>query len=252
MPQIAKIAVSAATYAIDKPYDYLLPEELGAQVGCRVLIPFGRGNRTCEGMILSLSRGVPDHPLKAVQQVLDHEPVLTGKQIKLALWMRQRYFCTLYDAIRTILPAGVWYQYREPWQICADSAWDDLSEREASICRFLTQAPCEVEELKKHFGENVSLLLHQLKKRGIASVSVEGNRKVGDKVVQLASLAISAEEALAVMEGKRRKAPRQYDAVEFLCRCGQTSVRELCYFTGVTRPALRQLEKQGILAITEQ
>ena len=47
MALIAKIAVSAATYAIDKPYDYLLPEELGAQVGCRVLIPFGRGNRTC-------------------------------------------------------------------------------------------------------------------------------------------------------------------------------------------------------------
>ena len=92
MPQIAKIAVSAATYAIDKPYDYLLPEELGAQVGCRVLIPFGRGNRTCEGMILSLTRGVPVHPLKSVQQVLDQEPVLSSKQIKLALWMRQRYF----------------------------------------------------------------------------------------------------------------------------------------------------------------
>ena len=92
MPQIAKIAVSAVTYAIDKPYDYLLPEELGAHVGCRVLIPFGRGNRTCEGMILSLGRGVPDHPLKMVQQLLDDEPVLTAKQIKLALWMRQRYF----------------------------------------------------------------------------------------------------------------------------------------------------------------
>ena len=252
MPQIAKIAVSAATYAIDKPYDYLLPEELGAQVGCRVLIPFGRGNRTCEGMILSLGRGVPAHPLKAVLQVLDDEPVLSGKQIKLALWMRQRYFCTLYDAIRTILPAGVWYQYRETWQICADSAWDDLSEREASICRFLTQAPCEVEELKKHFGENVSALLRQLKKKGIVSVSVEGNRKVGDKVVQLAALAVSAGEALGAMEAKRKKAPRQYDAVEFLSRCGETSVRELCYFTGVSRPALRQLEKQGILTITEQ
>ncbi len=252
MPQIAKIAVSAATYAIDKPYDYLVPEELRVQVGCRVLIPFGRGNRTCEGVILSLGRAVPEQPLKAVQQVLDDEPVLTAKQIKLALWMRQRYFCTLYDAIRTILPAGVWYQYRETWQICADSAWDDLSDREASICRFLTQASCEVEVLKRHFGDDISAILRQLKKRGIVSVSVEGNRKVSDKVVQLAALAVSAEEALSGMEPKRRKAPRQYDAVEFLCRCGQTSVRELCYFTGVTRAALRQLEKQGILAITEQ
>ena len=62
MPLIAKIAVSAATYAIDKPYDYLLAEDSVAKEGCRVLVPFGRGNRTSEGMILSLRRGVSVAP----------------------------------------------------------------------------------------------------------------------------------------------------------------------------------------------
>ena len=252
MPLIARIAVSAATYAIDKPYDYLLPEELGAQVGCRVLIPFGKGNRACEGMVLSIRNGVPERPLKAVRQVLDTEPILTQKQIKLAMWMRQRYFCTLYDAIHTILPAGVWYRYREIWQICADSAWDDLSQREASICRFLTQDPCELEELKKQFGEDVSGLLRRLEKSGIVTSQVEGNRKVHDKVVQYVSLAVGSDEVMDYIAQKRARAPRQCDALEFLSRCGQTAVHELCYFTGVSRPALRQLEKQGIVSITEQ
>ena len=252
MPLIAKIAVSAATYAIDKPYDYLLPEELEAAVGCRVLVPFGRGNRTCEGVVLSVSRGVPERPLKAVRQLLDDEPVLTGKQIKLALWMRQRYFCTVYDAIHTILPAGVWYRYRETWQICADSAWDDLSQREASICRFLTEAPRELEELKKTFGEDVSALLRRLEKRGIASVAVESSRKVHDKVVQLVSLALDTESAAEYAEQRRKKAPRQAEAIEFLSRYGQTPLHELCYFTGVSRPAIRQLEKLGIIALTQQ
>ena len=252
MPLIAKIAVSAATYAIDKPYDYLLGEELGAGVGCRVLVPFGRGNRTCEGMVLSVRRGVPEKPLKAVRQALDTEPVLTEKQIKLALWMRQRYFCTVYDAIHTILPAGVWYQYREIWQICADAAWDDLPEREASICRFLTEGPRDLQELKNAFGEEVVPLLKKLQKQEIAVPHLEGKRKVNDKVVQFASLALDGESALAQVKAKRRTAPRQYDAVEFLCRCGETPVHDLCYFTGVTRPALRSLEKQGILLIREQ
>ena len=44
--QIAKIAVEAATYAIDKPYSYLVPSDMELSVGCRVLAPFGRGNRT--------------------------------------------------------------------------------------------------------------------------------------------------------------------------------------------------------------
>ena len=40
MPTVAKLAVQAATYAIDKAYDYLLPDELPGRVGCRVLVPF--------------------------------------------------------------------------------------------------------------------------------------------------------------------------------------------------------------------
>ena len=111
MPQIAKIAVSAATYAIDKPYDYIAPDE--ACPGQRVLVPFGNGNRTCEGMILSVRQEVPTAPLKAVREVLDTETVASEREIRLALWMRQRYFCTFYDAIHTILPAAVWYSHKE-------------------------------------------------------------------------------------------------------------------------------------------
>ena len=43
--RIAKIAVEAATYAIDKPYSYLVPAEMALGVCCRVLAPFGRGNQ---------------------------------------------------------------------------------------------------------------------------------------------------------------------------------------------------------------
>ena len=117
MPQIAKVAVSAANYAIDKPYDYLLPDGTDAAVGSRVLVPFGRGNRLTEGMILSLERKTPEKALKAVREVLEPEPVCSEREIRLALWMRQRYFCTFYDAIRTILPAGVWYRYRQFWKL---------------------------------------------------------------------------------------------------------------------------------------
>ena len=55
--RIAKIAVEAATYAIDKPYSYLVPAEMALGVGCRVLAPFGRGNRTSEGIILARGSG---------------------------------------------------------------------------------------------------------------------------------------------------------------------------------------------------
>ena len=55
--KVAKIAVSAATYWLDKPYDYLIPPELSdrAVPGVRVHVPFSRGNRRCEGVILALA-----------------------------------------------------------------------------------------------------------------------------------------------------------------------------------------------------
>ena len=103
---IAKVAVEAATYAIDKPYDYLVPLGLSdkVQVGIRVTVPFGRGNRTSEGIILALVRGEAGGKLKALSAVLDNESVLDEERLKLAFWMRERYFCTLYSAVRTILP----------------------------------------------------------------------------------------------------------------------------------------------------
>ena len=98
--QIAKIAVSAATYWIDRPYDYLIPEELQEKLrpGMRVYVPFSRGNRKCEGVVLAVGEGSKYESLKPVLALLDQEPVL------------RRFFCTVYDAVKAILPAGLWFQ----------------------------------------------------------------------------------------------------------------------------------------------
>ena len=116
---ICKVAVSAAPYAIDKPYDYLVPEAMmeTAVPGVRVMVPFGRGNRSAEGMVLTRGTGVRTKKLKPLTAVLDREPVLDRAGIELALWMRQRYFCTLFEAVKTILPTGLWYQLREVWKL---------------------------------------------------------------------------------------------------------------------------------------
>lgn len=55
--QIAKIAVEAATYAIDKPYSYLVPSDMEVSVGCRVLVPFGRATAPARALCCRWSRG---------------------------------------------------------------------------------------------------------------------------------------------------------------------------------------------------
>ena len=108
---VAKIAVSAATYWIDRPYDYRIPAELEevAVPGARVYVPFANGNRRSEGIILAVSDHSEYERLKSILSVLDEKPVLSPDQIRLALFMRERFFCTVYDAVKTILPAGLWF-----------------------------------------------------------------------------------------------------------------------------------------------
>jgi len=109
---IAKVAVSAAIFSIDRPYSYLVPEEFHDRiaVGYRVIVPFGRGNRRCEGVILAVEEEQEHMTLKAIDTLVDPEPVLTEDQIQLALWMRERFFCTFYDAVHAMLPAGMWFK----------------------------------------------------------------------------------------------------------------------------------------------
>ena len=114
--KIAKVAVARAVYAIDKPYDYLIPRELEDRLrpGMRVLVPFAAGNRGSDGLVLSV-REAPSagEPLKSILSALDESPVLDGHAIQLALWMRERYFCTVYDCVKAMLPAGLYFSLRD-------------------------------------------------------------------------------------------------------------------------------------------
>lgn len=62
-----------------------------------------------EGIVLAVTDGSKYEALKPVLAVLDEQRVLTDEQIRLALFMRERFFCTVYDAVKAILPAGLWF-----------------------------------------------------------------------------------------------------------------------------------------------
>ena len=109
---VAKVAVAAAIYAIDKPYSYIIPEQLSERAlpGMRVLVPFGSGNRKSEGVILSRASTSECKELKSINSLLDDSSILSEENLRLALWMSDRFFCTVFEALRAMLPAGMWFK----------------------------------------------------------------------------------------------------------------------------------------------
>ena len=260
--EIVKVAVSAAPYSIDKPYDYLVPEPLleAAVPGVRVTVPFGRGNRTSEGIILARVQGEKVQGLKPLDSVLDSGPVLDGDGIALALWMRQRYFCTMFEAVKTILPAGLWYRLREVWHLA------EGVDREAAValCGGIRRAEAVLdvlwasggsaglEALRDACGQEAESTLRAMEKTGTVRCETEAARKIGDKTRRMVSLAVSAEDALAMTEAKRRSAPARYEVVRLLAATGRASAADVCYFTGASTRTLKAMEKAGLLAFSEE
>ena len=120
---VCAVAVDAATYAIDKLYSYRVPDELREQVqiGTRVLVPFGFGNKRAEAVVLAFRQDTGEYKLKPVVEVLDDAPVLTHGQLKLAAWMRERLYCTYFDCVRVMLPAGLWFRRHETYTLAPDA-----------------------------------------------------------------------------------------------------------------------------------
>lgn len=253
---VARVAVAAATYSIDKPYDYLVPEHLleRARVGVRVIVPFGRGNRTSEGVILGIDHEKRREELKVLTSVLDDESVLGSTQIKLALWLRERYFCTLYDAVKTLLPAGLLYRIRELYTLSVDRETALESGKNERECRVLETivahgGSAELDTIRLACGDDVSTVLRSLCADGILSVQTNAKQRVGDKTVKRVSLAVSGEEAMALVEPKKRSAPLRYEVMRLLSAVGSALSTDICYFTGASMQTLRGLEKSGLVTI---
>ena len=105
---VALVALQGATLAFDKLYTYIIPPDLlgKAQKGCRVLVPFGKGNIKKQGMIFGISEAELKG-LKSVYSLIDSTPILNEEMLSVCEYLRDSTFCTYYDGIHAVLPAGL-------------------------------------------------------------------------------------------------------------------------------------------------
>ena len=255
---IAKIAVSAANFAIDKPYSYRIPEGMEVLPGQRVQLPFGRANKRSEGVVLAVEPG-EESKLKPIDCCLDEEPLLTEKQLRLAAFLRERYFCTFYDAIRVMLPAGLWFRTKNTFSLTEDRTWQEKTIRKEHALEILTLlenlgGQAEESALRNLISDEEILhevLSYLLRKKWITS-QTDFQRKTGDKTEKIAALASSAEEAMEFASQRPKSAAMQKLVLELLCSLGSVAVKELCYFTGASMATINRLEKLGYVTLSER
>ncbi|MDD6297303.1 MAG: primosomal protein N' [Firmicutes bacterium] len=255
---VAKIAVSAANFAIDKPYSYAIPAGMALQPGMRVIVPFGRGNRRCEGIVLELSEEEA-RGLKTVEERLDEYSVLSETMLRLAAFLRERYFCTFYDAARAMLPAGLWFRKKETLSLTGDDSWKtaDIRQKDAlALLQLLEQFGGEAPEepLREAIGdeERFRKAVSYLSRKKWVDARQEFSRRASDKTEKMAELAVSVESAMEYAAQRPKSALMQKNVLELLCTVGRAPVKEILYYTGASMVTVKRLSDLGYVNLTEE
>lgn len=239
---IACVAVENTTYSFDKIFDYAVDKSLitDVEIGKRVMVPFGSGNRKRQALITELKNG-DTSKLKSIISVLDKESVLTEEMVKLAVFMKDRYFCTYYDAVKTMLPAGINYNISTMYTAVKDKDTEGLGIDEQQIYNYLLtqKKPVKSDTLSLTLGIKANIF-DELVKKGYLRKSDEAFRKVGDAVLKMVAVNDDADLSEVKLSEKQNR------VLETLQTAGTASVKEICYYTGVTSSVVDTLVKKNL------
>ena len=245
---VAKLAIENTAFSFDREFSYSVPDALAndCQAGKRALVPFGRGNRKRQGIITRVAQASDCEDLgklKSIITVLDTEPVVSPELLKTARFMKEHYFCTLYEAVKTMLPAGVNYRLTTVYGVRQTDGGFELSDEEQRLYNYLLQKKkaVKLDKILDDFGYTDSSVLDKLVTDGLLYKSDEAFRRINDAVMKMAAVSPNADEASAKLT------PKQSEVFELIKMSGGVSVKEIRYFTGVTTSVIDALQKKGLI-----
>ncbi len=245
---IVKIAVENIVYQLDKLYSYTITEDLidNVRLGCRVLVPFGMSNKKRQGIILETGYSYEFEKLKPVFSLLDDKPILNDEMLKLAGFIKEKYFCTIFDAIRLMIPSGMNFKLYEKFRLCKNFReklnleCDDLLK---NLIIYLedTDSWVSKEKLMDEFGEKVLVCLKILESNGLIEKKELKKRKIIDAKTKMVRLRENFYDCERELTSKQRKV---FDILSH--NKSGISLKELLYLTGVSLCVIENLIKKNI------
>lgn len=265
--EMARVIVDVPSKDTDRPFDYLIPEELRpwVEVGSRVGVPFG--HRTLQGFVVSL------HPrpemdtakMKPIQEVLDVMPPLSPELIELGEWMKERYACRYISALQSMLPTALkgkaerYISLGEPDPGLSDESGGLFgllpeSELEQEIIRFVGQrGEVSLQQLTRAFPD-AAATVKALIGRGRLSEFQQIKDKLQKKTMKAVELAVSSEEAHVALASFPAKAQRQKEVLQYIVEIEDflpISQKDLLQTLGVTAGTVKALADKGLITLED-
>ena len=237
--QVAQVVLESTVFDFDKPYSYAVPQHFSLSAGCRVVVPFGRGNSLRQGVVLEIAEENAEN-LKSICAVIDETPILNDEMLKLCVWLHENTFCTYFDAVRTVLPVGINLKTDETYAVLGDN--NGLSDDENAVLTIIkTRSTITKSQILSNNPAHLAAI-NSLVKKGVIEPQNSLTRQVSE--ARLKSARLIVEEAQL---SSFKLTPKQNEVVELLLKEGPLSVKEITYFTGASVSVVEALERKKVL-----
>ncbi len=253
----AQIALNTqGVHAIDKFFTYLIPENMELVPGMRVTVPFGNANRLTEGFVVKVVTPESPSELKTIKALLDQEPLCDDKAIDLAFWIRNRYFCTYFEALRLMLPPGSGLKYKET--VILKEGNREVLEKSTgrsavqwAAVQFLleNEGVSTVTELNHQLGTNARPAINALVKKELVSVTRKKILPTREKTQTIAFLCAEPELISVYLSEYGTKAPVAARILELLMAEGELDVPQLLDSADAGRSSLNALVEKGFVSL---
>ena len=249
---VALIAVENVAYHFDIFYSYTIPENLKdkVQIGMRVMVPFGRSKSVKrQGVVFGFAPFEKGIRYKDIISVLDDKPFFSQENLEIAEFLKDRTFCTYFEGIKVQFPAGYGYKTDVRYFAVATKEAVNLSDSEKQVYEYMLTLEdyAERSEIYNSLGfSKDSEIIDKLVAKNLVIRSYAATKNMDDASVKTASAVLSREAS-----EKIKLTPKQESVMTLLWDMGQLSIKEICYFTGVTSAVINTLSKKGFVEIKD-
>lgn len=241
----AEIIVNQPSRAVDRVFDYEIPQELDSSVlpGSRVIVPFSNGNVEKEGFVMRVKSDTQASGIKRIISVSGAEPAFRECMIPVIEFLHEKYLATYLDIIHMIIPAGTAVRSLE-WAVL-EKAEQVRNETDRRMLQLLEDngGSMEVCALQTYFDKTIKARLSGLEKSGIIKREYRHSSAVHRRKIRAVRL-IADEEQTEAFRKKTRSAV-QARMLSILSSGSVISAADLVRFSGGSYSALSSLYAKG-------
>ncbi len=247
----AEICVSNISFFADKEFSYEIPPEYEklVDVGTKVIIPFGKGNRKREGVVTHIYNDEYTMPLKRIIGVAKEESFVTKENIELARYISEKYYAPLYDCVNLMIMPGSSIKFRKTVCFKENSVFDDEIFKNPVFKYIYDNKKADYGELEKLFKkEMLEKNLKLLSEKNVISV-LEKDETHENQKISVCRLSAQRADIDRFYELYGKKAKAQVRLLEIMEEYEEIPLTDLIAFSGSTRSSINGLKEKGLIDI---